>query len=411
MFKRRITPFTCILVSLLVFIATFVGVNAIRSVLENAEKNQLRLDSASKLEIATEDEAGFQTLSEMMSLLNDNSISKQDKAVIWDNIYRAFAMSLNDNYSQYFSTEEYQNILDSQDGSFVGIGIRVVLYEPLGGIYVYSVVSGSPAEQAGMQAGDILVAVNDMEFNGNNFDEVINAVAGEVDTDVSVTVMRNGAKHQFTVTRAVVPSENVYYKKLDNGIAYIAVYSFADTTVSSRFAAAIEKAQGDGCDRFIFDVRNNPGGYLDQICNSLDILLPEGPIINIVEKGNKVTTMNSDKNCISAKGMVVLCNGQTASAAELFTAALRDYKLAAIVGTTTFGKGTVQTTFKLEDGSMFKLSTAYYTPPSNVKYDGIGIIPDYVTELSEEWKDLYYAMPMAEDTQLQKAIEILNSTN
>jgi carboxyl-terminal processing protease len=126
-----------------------------------------------------------------------------------------------------------------------------------------------------------------------------------------------------------------------------------------------------------------------------------------VDKNGNISTQNSDAECISGK-FVVLCNENTASAAELFTAALRDYELATVIGETTFGKGTMQTTRVLSDGSGLKLSTAFYNPPKNVSYDGIGITPDHVISPKEEWKDKFYMMPMEEDLQLQKALEVLN---
>ena len=152
------------------------------------------------------------------------------------------------------------------------------------------------------------------------------------------------------------------------------------------------------------------GGDLEEICAVLDLLLPEGPIINIVDKNGDTKTRNSDADCITGK-MAVICNGNTASAAELFTAALRDYNLATVVGTKTFGKGTMQTTKRLSDGSAVKISSALYNPPSNVSYDKIGITPHSVVELKEEWEQRFYKMPKEEDTQLQMAISLLNATN
>ena len=198
------------------------------------------------------------------------------------------------------------------------------------------------------------------------------------------------------------------YERIDGNIAYIRILSFADETVSEEFSDVIERAQNDGCNKFVFDVRNNAGGYLEEICDVLDILLPEGPIINIVDKNKNTKTHNSDKECIKGK-FAVLCDGNTASAAELFTAALRDYNLAEIVGTKTFGKGTMQTTRMLKDGSAIKISTAYYNPPSNISYDGIGIKPDFEIGYPEEWEGKLYQMPLSEDAQLQKALEILAS--
>ena len=217
-------------------------------------------------------------------------------------------------------------------------------------------------------------------------------------------------------------TRNMYLSFLYAPFAYLKMLSFfvslfcferisliAQSVIKANIRSSLRSiAQSEKCEKFIFDVRNNGGGYLDEILAVLDILLPEGPIINIVDKNGKTQTHNSDKNCINGE-TVVLCNGNTASAAELFTAALRDYELAKIVGQKTFGKGTMQTTRLLSDGSALKLSVAYYNPPSNVSYDKIGIKPDYEVTLTEYWENRYFKMPMDEDTQLQKAIELLNS--
>ncbi len=410
MFSKKVTPFTCIIISMLVFILTFVGVSANRSVAEKAILNQYREHYSDYIQVASDDQVNYQKLSEIMGLINKNYINEYDKNNLWDNIFRTISLSLGDKYAQYLTKDEYAQQLNSSSGSFVGIGVRVTYHESVNGIYVYGVIAGSPAQNAGMQKGDIIIGTDKVNFKDGNYQELLNSIAGEDGTSVTLKVLRNDEELTFTMNRAVVPSENVLYQKLDNGIAYISIYTFSDATLSAQFTKAISAAQNEGCTKYIFDLRNNGGGYLNQVCETLDILLPKGTIINIVESG-KTTTIDSDENCVTSQGMVVLCNGATASAAELFTAALRDYNLAAIVGETTFGKGSMQTQFSLSDGGMFKISTAFYNPPSNVSYEGVGINPDYTVTLPEEWNNMFYMMPMEEDTQLNKAISILNSTN
>ncbi len=415
MFKKRITPFTCILISLVVCIITFVAVGSYYSKNEKAEINQTRLESSeyAKYEdligLMGNDSERYAKLAQMIEMLEGSYIHDYSTETLWENMYRALAISIGDNYSQYLTAEEYATLLDSADGNFVGIGVHASYDIDSTGIYIFGVIPNSPAEKAGLQKGDIVINVQGLEANGDNYYEMLDAVRGEAGTQIKLTVLRSDERIEFSITRNPVSSENVLYEKLDNGIAYIRILSFADSAVSDEFAKKIALAQSEDCDKFIFDVRNNTGGYLEEINDVLDLLLPEGPIINIVYKDGNTQTYNSDANCIKGD-MVVLCNDGTASAAELFTAALRDYELATIVGTTTFGKGTLQTTRFLSDGSALKLSTAFYNPPSNVSYDKIGITPDYEVELTEEWNDRFFKMPKEEDTQLQKAISLFDST-
>ena len=241
-------------------------------------------------------------------------------------------MSIADDYGQYLTAEEYASLIDSADGDFVGIGVHATFDVDTEGVYIFGVIPNSPAEKAGIKKGDVIIKAEGIVSSEKTYYELLDSVRGEAGTEVSVTVLRDGEEHDFKIVRQAVASENVFYEKLDNNVAFIRILSFADETVSEEFTKKLALAQSEGCDKFVFDVRNNSGGYLGEICDVLDLLLPEGPIINIVDKDGNTKTQNSDANCIKGK-MAVLCNKGTASAAELFTAALRDYKLADIIGT------------------------------------------------------------------------------
>ncbi len=417
MFQKRVTPFACVLIALVTCALTFVAVTSLRSVNEQAKLNELRTDTASfdeyreVVEMLGPEADKYSKLCEMIDLLEAHSIRDYDESYYWENIYRALAISISDKYSQYLTGDEYDALINSNDGDFVGIGVHVAYDIDTEGVYIFGVIDGSPAQSAGLKAGDIIVAANGIRANNDSYYTILDTVRGEANTEVNLTVLRDGTEREVVVTRAPVASENVIYENLGDGIAYIRILSFSDSTVGTQFTKKIALAQQEGCKRFIFDVRNNSGGYLEEICKVLDLLLPEGKIINIVDKDGKTTVRYSDANCIESEGMVVLCNENTASAAELFSAALRDYKLATLVGTKTFGKGSMQTTYTLSDGSAFKLSTAFYNPPSNESYDGIGITPDKTVDLTDEWKNRFYKMPKEEDEQLKKAIELVASTN
>ena len=414
MFKKRITPFACVVVSLLVCITTVVATLSISSVGDKQEVNENRLESAELgsykdlITLIGNDKERYEKLSTMIAMIEGYYVHGYDENEIWQEMYRTLARTLGDDYSQYLTAEEYNSLVDSADGDFVGIGVHASYDIDTHGIYIFGVIPDSPAEKAGLLKGDIVINVEGIKASEETYYDMLDAVRGVAGTDVNITVLRGEEKIDFVINRQAVQSENVLYQKLENNVAYIRILSFADTRVSEEFVQIIALAQSEKCDKFIFDVRNNGGGYLDEILAVLDVLLPEGPIINIVDKNGTTQTHKSDANCIKGE-MVVLCNGDTASAAELFTAALRDYNLAKLVGQTTFGKGTMQTTRLLSDGSALKLSVAFYNPPSNVSYDKTGIKPDYEVSLTEYWENRYFKMPVEEDTQLQKAIELLNS--
>lgn len=414
MFKKRITPFALAVTVLITALVTAVATGSALSVKHKSEVNDARneaagfSDYADLITLIGDDGDKYKKLANMIDIIEGNYVREYDSDEAWENLCKALVASLADDYSQYLTLEEYQSLLDSGDGGFVGIGVHAVRDPDSYGVYIFGVIPDSPAEAAGIKKGDIIVKVDELGVTEDNYYEFIDAIAGEAGSSVKLTLLRGDERIEITCERAAVKSENVLYEKLESDIAYIRILSFADDTVSEEFSDVMNRAVKDGCSKYIFDVRNNAGGYLEEICDVLDILLPEGPIINIVDKNKNTKTYNSDKECIEGE-FTVLCDGATASAAELFTAALRDYGLAKTVGINTFGKGTMQTTRMLEDGSAIKISTAYYNPPKNVSYDGIGIKPDFEIEYPEEWQGKLYQMPSSEDVHLQKALEILTS--
>ncbi len=413
MFTKKISPFVCIIAVLIACCVTFVAVTSVLSIKHKAEINSMRQDTSKYSQYADfvnnvgENGDKYTKLALLIDMIESTYIRDFDRDELWNNVYRSLAISIGDAYSQYLTAEEYSSMLDSGDGNFVGIGVHASYDVDTEGIYIFGIIPNSPAEAADLRKGDVIIAAEGIKASKDNYYKMLDAVRGEEGTYVSLTILRGEETIECKVQRADVASENVLYEKLDGGIAYMRILSFADETVSEEFTKAIAKAQSDGCKSFVFDVRNNSGGYLEEICAVLDLLLPEGPIINIVDSSGKVSTRDSDANCIQIEKAAVLCNSNTASAAELFTAALKDYDIAEIVGITTFGKGTMQSTRLLSDGSALKLSTAFYNPPLNVSYDGIGIIPDHEIELDEEWTDRFYKMPKDEDSQLKKALDVI----
>jgi carboxyl-terminal processing protease len=231
-----------------------------------------------------------------------------------------------------------------------------------------------------------------------------------------LTLLRNGEEQEVSSLRTPLEVITVKYHVFsgDSSVGVIRISAFYSKT-PMEVKAAVETLKGLGCTKFIFDVRYNGGGEKNSIVNTLDYILPEGKLLDVVYKGSAGTkTYRSDESYLDAK-VAVLINNSTASAAELFAAALRDFTDAGkfdatLVGTTTYGKGVFQTIFELSDGSAFKVSCGRYDPPSGVNYDGIGVAPDVFAELSEESKKInFYKLTDENDDQLILAASILSS--
>ncbi len=393
---RKISLAAAVFLTLFLCVAVFISTYTIMIVQMNAAVNEQKTASAK-----------FSKLDALLAYIQSNYVRDYDESDLWDGIYAGLFDAIGDPYTDYMTAEEYSAYTTDRSGSYVGIGIHVVYDPDAQGIHIYRVNSTSPAADAGLQAGDIITAVEDLAVTAETYAEAVSAVAGEAGTFVHLTILRGEETFEKQVARAEVKSENVLYEKLEGGIAYITILSFSESSVYDQFSAALEQAKTDGCSSYLFDVRNNPGGNLDVICQVLDLLLPEGIIVNIVAKDGSTTTRESDAEHFLDAPMVVLCNASTASAAELFTADLRDYQLAKIVGETTYGKGTMQTISPLGDGSAVKLTTRYYNPASNNSYDGVGIQPDVEVALTAEQASRFYLLSHEEDPQLQAAISLL----
>ena len=353
--------------------------------------------------------AKYAKMETLLNYIDENYIREYDNALLWEAVYAAMFESIGDPYSQYMTAEEYTAYVESHSGNYVGIGISVIYDPETEGAFVHRVVTDSPAQKAGILPGDIVTAIEQTLLTEDTYSEALNLVAGEEGTSVKLTILRDGETLQIEAVRGKMKTENVFYKKLEGDVAYIEILSFSEAITYEQFASALEQAKADGCKAYIFDVRDNPGGSLDVICKCLDLLLPEGDIIHIVSADGKSESQKSDGERFLDAPMAVLCNGNTASAAELFTADLRDYGIATIVGEKTFGKGTMQSIVPMKDGSAIKITHRYYNPASNVSYDGIGIKPTegYEVILTEEERLKLYRLPLSEDKQLQKALEAL----
>lgn len=326
-----------------------------------------------------------------------------DSNKLEEGIYAGYVTGLEEDYTTYYTAEEFASVMESSSGKYSGIGAYVSQNMSTGIITIVKPFEGAPAAEAGILKEDILYAVEGEEVTGEDLNMVVAKLKGEEGTTVNVTIYRAAEDRyiDFEVTRAVVNVPTVTYKMLDNQIGYIQISEFEQVT-AEQFAAAVDDLEAQGMKRLIFDLRDNGGGLLDSVCDILDRVLPKELLVYTEDKnGNREEEWAKDDDRIDVP-MAVLVNGNTASASEIFTGALKDYDEAEIIGTTTFGKGIVQSIVPLSDGSAVKLTSAKYYTPSGVCIHGTGIEPNQVVEYDKE---------AAEDNQLQAAIDYLTSVD
>lgn len=323
-------------------------------------------------------------------------------------IYKGIMESLDDPYSVYYTAEEYADMIKTSTGSYEGIGVSIQQNTETKILTIIRVFQGSGAEDAGMLPKDIITAVNGRALNGEEISEVVTWIKGEPGTTVDVTVYRPSTDEELTLTieRRKIDNSTVSYKLLEQGIGYIEVTDFYETT-AEQFGVAIAQLRAQGMQSLIVDLRNNPGGYVYVVVDMCNQILSEGTIVYTEDKnGTILETYEADNEQSLDIPMVVLVNGSSASASEIFAGCMKDHGTATIVGTTTFGKGIVQQVVPLTDGSAVKLTIAKYFTPNGNDIHETGIEPDVTVELPEE---LEYepVIQESEDTQLQKAIEVL----
>lgn len=353
-----------------------------------------------------EREAMYSKIAEVDNLIRQNYIGTIDEQQLQDSIAAAFIKGIGDTYGQYLTAETYADYISSNEGVMVGIGVTVKQADS-GYIQIVSVSENSPAQEAGLLPDDLIIQVDDLPVTKDNYSDAVNMVTGEEGTAVSL-IIRRGAEDlaPISVTRKQIELKTVTYKMLSETVGYIAISGFNTNTVS-QFNTALDAVMSQGAEGIVFDVRNNPGGTLSSVTKILDRLLPEGPIVSATYKdGTTEILATSDATELNLP-MVVVTNKDTASAAELFTQALKDYGKAVSVGDkTTYGKGTMQSIRKLNDGSALNITVAWYNPPKSANYDGTGVPADFEVALSADLASKISELDISEDTQLKKALEL-----
>lgn len=335
-----------------------------------------------------------------------------DEQKLTETLIDGYLIGAGEKYGSYLSAEEYAEYVKSLQGSLVGIGVSVTYNAEHGLIEVIGPMADTPAEQAGIRAGDLIYMVDGEDARDLGYYGTISAMRGDEGSEVDVTVLRGDGYTQtvdFHLRRCAITEQSVYahmYANSDIGIIRITEFN---TATIEQFQEALDDLLEKGAKKLLFDLRYNPGGELNSVTSVLDTLLPEGDIIITTDKdGNQAVMAKSDEKEVDMP-MAVLINGSSASAAELFAASIRDYEKGALIGETTYGKGTMQTLIALPDGSALSVSYRMFTSAAGVNYEGIGIEPDIEVPLDEALKEKnYFKITDEEDNQLQAAIAYLN---
>ncbi len=347
--------------------------------------------------------AKYERLETVDSYVRQNFYQELDEDAIMDGILKGYMSGLHDKYSHYMTAEEYKELQQTESGKTVGVGVTVTMDDE-GYIHILEVEKNSPAESAGLQPDDRVVAVDGEDVLAIGFEEATNRVKGEEGTTVVLTIRRDGKEKDYSIIRKTFDVITVEGRLFGGGIGYISISNFRENT-PAQFRQIMEDLIANGAKSLIFDVRDNGGGLLRSLEEMLDPMLPEGVIaVATYQDGSTETAVYSDAEEMDLP-MVVLVNENSASAAELFAASLQDFEKATLVGTTTFGKGIMQMTTPLEDGGGLTLTIATYQTTRSDCYHGVGVVPDIEVAAGED-TDIDNADP-ATDPQLAKAIEIL----
>lgn len=348
----------------------------------------------------------YERLDELDTFVRDNFYSEIDETGLMNSIMKGYIAGLDDPYAKYMTPEEYKEALASESGTLTGIGITVEKDES-GYIKITEIMADSPAKEFELKEGDIIVAVEGQDVLDLGYVDAIKVIKdGEEGTDVKLTIRRNGTDKEYKFTRKSFQVITAEGKMLDGNIGYISISKFNNTT-PTQFKEALDELKSQNAKGIIFDVRNNPGGLVSSVEQCLDPLLPEGDIaIATYHDGHTEVICYSDAEETDLP-FVVLVNGNTASSGELFSAALRDFKDAELVGVKTFGKGIMQTTSALDGGGAVTVTTATYQTTKSDCYNGIGLYPDYEIALPSDTGVSVQDGAVEEDTQLQKAQELL----
>ena len=368
-----------------------------------AQRGAVSASGDSQEETSVANPATMQKMGVLEEMIGEYYLEDAEEPALEQGVYKGMIEALGDPYSTYYSQEELEDLQNKTQVIYYGIGARVGIDADTQLPRIASVIEGTPAQEAGLMAGDLLYEVDGTSVQGMDLNSAVALVKGDEGTIVHLTVIREGEADylEFDVERRKLENETVTYEMLEDGIGYIQIQEFDDVTVD-QFEEALTACRSEGMQGLVLDLRGNPGGNLSTVCEIARMMLPEGLIVYTEDKNGEREEYTCDGTRQLEMPLVVLVDANSASASEILAGAIKDYGIGTLVGTTTFGKGIVQRIMKLSDGSAVKLTVSkYYTPKGNNIHE-IGISPDVEVPFESE--------PYLEDgtdNQLNRAVEVL----
>ncbi len=340
-----------------------------------------------------------------------DELTDEQKDEMVENIYRGYVAGVGDKYTTYMDSQTYAEFLESTNGQYAGIGSSVANDTTDNKVTIIAPFPNSPAANAGLESGDKILSVEGVEVFGTDLDDAVSKLKGKPGSDVTFEVLKKSTNETetITLTRQNIDILTVSHEVIDNNIGYIRISSF-DGVTTEQYLEALSDLQSKNISGLILDLRDNPGGRLDVVCDIADTLLPEGTIVYTEDKNGNREDLYSDASMLGIP-LVVLVNEYSASASEVLTCAIQDYGVGTIIGEQTYGKGVVQTLYPLRDNSAIKVTISRYYSPNGTSIDGVGATPDIVVDFDEMENGPAYYLPENEDPQLEKAVEVLSGNN
>lgn len=350
-------------------------------------------------------EEAISKISALEGLIELHYLGEIDPEAEENGLYKGLVDALGDPYSEYYTAEEYEDNFTRVTKQYYGIGATLTQDPDTNLVSVVYVYPDTPAERSGLKIGDILYSVDGIEGSSVTLDEYVDMIRGEAGSSIHAVVVREDEEFETDIMREEITLPTVQYEMLDEEIGYIYISNFALNT-SEEFEEAVDDLTSQGMEAMIIDIRYNPGGILSSVVKILDDILPQGTVVYTEDKYGKRNDEVSDEEHQMQLPIAVLINENSASASEILAGALRDYGYGTLIGTRTYGKGVVQQTFTLDDGSAVKLTIEEYFTPEGENINGKGIAPDIELEyefLGQEEDEYDYSL----DNQIQKAVEVL----
>lgn len=347
-------------------------------------------------------------LAYLEKLILERFIGEKDQTAMEDAAAKAMIEALGDEWSYYIAKDAYADYEENSQNAYVGIGVTVTPAEDGSGLKITEVTEGGGAAEAGVKAGDVIVAVDGTQTAGLDTNAVRDMIRGDENTTVELVLDRSGVQLTLAVMRKQILTPVAVGKLLNGDVGLITIKNF-NKNCKDQTLEAIKQLQEQGAKKLIFDVRYNPGGYVNELVPVLDYLLPEGILFQTEDYAGNKDVETSDASYLDMP-MAVLVNRESYSAAEFFAAAMSEYDAAVVVGEQTYGKGYFQSVFKLPDGSAVGLSIGKYYTPEGKNLAGVGITPDIAVPIDQEDAAALKAGKLSpeEDDQLQAAIAALS---